>query len=72
MLELDPLVNRPGDMDERAVAELREIIQQLRSAGGCVAPGTLLPALCFAKNGPTTAIVVPLETDSAIEAALLR
>jgi hypothetical protein len=28
---LGPLVNRPGDMDKNAVAELRSIIKQLRS-----------------------------------------
>jgi hypothetical protein len=27
---LDPLVNRPGDMDPTAVAELREMIDELR------------------------------------------
>jgi hypothetical protein len=30
--KLSPLVNRPGDMDEAAVAELRSIVQELRSA----------------------------------------
>ena len=30
--ELSPLVNRPGEMDEAAVAELRSIIEELRSA----------------------------------------
>jgi hypothetical protein len=29
--KLSPLVNRPGEMDEAAVAELRSIIQKLRS-----------------------------------------
>ena len=29
--ELSPLVNRPGDMDAEAVAELRSIVQGLRS-----------------------------------------
>lgn len=29
--ELSPLVNRPGEMDEAAVAELRSIIRELRS-----------------------------------------
>jgi hypothetical protein len=29
--KLSPLVNRPGDMDRDAVAELRSIIKQLRS-----------------------------------------
>jgi hypothetical protein len=29
--ELSPLVNRPGGMDEAAVAELRSIIKALRS-----------------------------------------
>ncbi len=29
--ELDPLVNRPGEMDEAAVAELRSMIDELRS-----------------------------------------
>jgi hypothetical protein len=29
--ELSPLVNRPGGMDEAAVAELRSIIRELRS-----------------------------------------
>jgi hypothetical protein len=29
--ELSPLVNRPGGMDEAAVAELRSIVQELRS-----------------------------------------
>jgi hypothetical protein len=29
--ELSPLVNRPGEMDDTAVAELRSIIQELRS-----------------------------------------
>ena len=31
--KLSPLVNRPGDMDEAAVAELRSIINGLRSGG---------------------------------------
>jgi hypothetical protein len=30
--ELDPLVNRPGDMDSAAVAELRGMVKRLRSA----------------------------------------
>jgi len=29
--ELSPLVNRPGDPDEAAVAELRTIVRELRS-----------------------------------------
>jgi len=29
--ELEPLVNRPGEMDEAAVGELRSMIQELRS-----------------------------------------
>jgi hypothetical protein len=29
--KLSPLVNRPGDMDASAVAELRSIIEELRS-----------------------------------------
>jgi hypothetical protein len=29
--ELSPLVNRPGGMDESAVAELRSIVEELRS-----------------------------------------
>jgi hypothetical protein len=29
--KLSPLVNRPGEMDEAAVAELRSIIEELRS-----------------------------------------
>jgi hypothetical protein len=29
--KLTPLVNRPGEMDTKAVAELRSIIQELRS-----------------------------------------
>lgn len=29
--KLSPLVNRPGEMDETAVAELRKIIQELRT-----------------------------------------
>ena len=29
--KLSPLVNRPGEMDEAAVAELRSIVQELRS-----------------------------------------
>jgi hypothetical protein len=29
--KLSPLVNRPGEMDEAAVAELRSIIEKLRS-----------------------------------------
>jgi hypothetical protein len=28
--QLDPLVNRPGDMDSKAVAELRSMIDELR------------------------------------------
>ena len=32
--ELSPLVNRPGGMDEAAVAELRSIIKELRSLAG--------------------------------------
>jgi hypothetical protein len=28
--ELDPLVNRPGDMDPTAVAELRSMVNELR------------------------------------------
>jgi hypothetical protein len=31
--KLSPLVNRPGEMDEAAVAELRSIIEVLRSMG---------------------------------------
>jgi len=31
--QLDPLVNRPGDMDPTAVAELREMIDVLRRLG---------------------------------------
>jgi hypothetical protein len=31
---LSPLVNRPGEMDEAAVAELRSIIEELRSTTG--------------------------------------
>ena len=30
--DLDPLVNRPDPIDEDAVAELRSILQELRSA----------------------------------------
>jgi len=30
--ELDPLVNRPGEPDQEAVARLRQLIQSLRSA----------------------------------------
>ncbi len=30
--KLSPLVNRPGEMDEAAVVELRSIIKELRSA----------------------------------------
>ena len=29
--KLDPLVNRPGDMDPKAVVELRAIVQELRN-----------------------------------------
>jgi len=32
--ELDPLVNRPGDMDPAAVAELASMIHELRGLGG--------------------------------------
>jgi hypothetical protein len=32
--KLSPLVNRPGGMDEAAVAELRSIIEELRSMTG--------------------------------------
>jgi len=31
--KLSPLVNRPGEMDQSAVAELRAIIGELRSLG---------------------------------------
>ena len=31
---LSPLVNRPGEMDEAAVVELRSIIEELRSTTG--------------------------------------
>ena len=31
---LSPLVNRPGEMDKAAVAELRSIIRELRSMAG--------------------------------------
>jgi len=31
---LEPLVNRPGPMDENAVAELRSMIEELRSMAG--------------------------------------
>jgi hypothetical protein len=31
--ELDPLVNRPGDMDPTAVGELRSMIDELRKSG---------------------------------------
>jgi hypothetical protein len=31
--QLDPLVNRPGDMDPTAVAELREMVDELRRLG---------------------------------------
>jgi hypothetical protein len=31
--ELDPLVNRPGDPDPEAVAELRSMIERLRLGG---------------------------------------
>ena len=30
--DLSPLVNRPGEMDQAAVSELRSIIEELRSA----------------------------------------
>lgn len=30
--ELSPLVNRPGEMDAEAVAELRSMIEELRSS----------------------------------------
>jgi len=32
--KLSPLVNRPGGMDDAAVAELRSIIEELRSMTG--------------------------------------
>lgn len=32
--QLDPLVNRPGEMDPGALAELRRMIDELRRAGG--------------------------------------
>jgi len=32
--QLDPLVNRPGEMDPKAVAELRFMIEELRRLGG--------------------------------------
>jgi len=38
--KLSPLVNRPGEMDEGAVAELRAIIEELRSMK---TPETLKP-----------------------------
>jgi hypothetical protein len=31
--KLSPLVNRPGEMDAAAVAELRQIIRELRDSG---------------------------------------
>ena len=31
---LDPLVNRPGEMDPQAVAELRSMVDELRRSGG--------------------------------------
>jgi hypothetical protein len=41
--KLSPLVNRPGDMDELAVAELRSIVKELRSLGTS-ASGTIAKA----------------------------
>jgi hypothetical protein len=32
--KLSPLVNRPGDIDEAAVGELRSMIEELRSTSG--------------------------------------
>ena len=39
--QLDPLVNRPGEMDPTAVAELREMIAELREIGTGSKPETV-------------------------------
>jgi hypothetical protein len=39
--QLDPLVNRPGEMDPTAVAELREMIDELREIGTGSKPETV-------------------------------
>lgn len=31
--ELDPLVNRPGDPDPQALAEMRSLLEELRACG---------------------------------------
>ena len=36
--QLDPLVNRPGDMDPAAVAELKSMIKELREIGSSGIP----------------------------------
>jgi hypothetical protein len=38
---LDPLVNRPGDMDPTAVAELRSMVDELREIGTGSKPETV-------------------------------
>ncbi len=39
--KLDPLVNRPGEMDSTAVAELRSMIDELREIGTGSKPETV-------------------------------
>ena len=39
--QLDPLVNRPGEMDPTAVAELRSMVDELREIGTGTKPETV-------------------------------